>query len=204
MKTNEIYVSNQGAGRDEALNETEKYADYQGLDRKERMHIRILAEEMLGMVETIAGNFYAYYWIEDDSDGYQLHLEAKVEMSTAKKDALIDASTSKQNSSAKGIMGKLRDVFQYFRMGYIEAMSDPVYMNNFDKMGYGLISFDLRSGANVWSLSQYQTTVKENDSELEDWDELEKSIIANLADDVTVGIKGNNVEMIITKKRKKC
>ena len=200
MKTNEIYVSNQGVGREEALNETEKYADYQGLDRKARMHIRILAEEMLGMVETIAGNFYAYYWIEGDSEGYQLHLEAKVEMNTAKRDALIDASTSKQNNSAKGVMGKLRDVFQYFRMGYKEAMNDPIYMNNFDNMGYGLVSFDVRARSNMWSLSQYQISVKENNDNLEDWDELEKSIIANIADDVTVGIKGDNVEMVITKR----
>ena len=43
MKTYETYVSHQGAGRKEAQNETEKYADYQGLDRKARMHMRILA-----------------------------------------------------------------------------------------------------------------------------------------------------------------
>ena len=199
MKTNEIYVSNQGAGREEALNETEKYADYQGLDRKERMHIRILAEEMLGMVETIAGNFYAYYWIEDDSDGYQLHLEAKVEMSTAKKDALIDASTSKQNSSARGVMGKLRDVFQNYWMGYKETLSDSA--NYYDYMKYGMIDPGVESSTAIWSLSQYQTVVRKDENDLENWDELEKSIIANLADDVTVGIKGNNVEMVITKKR---
>ena len=199
MKTNEIYVSNQGAGRDEALNETEKYADYQGLDRKERMHIRILAEEMLGMVETIAGNFYAYYWIEDNSDGYQLHLEAKVEMSTAKKDALIDASSSKQNSSAKGVMGKLRDIFQNYWMGYRESFNDSA--DYYDYMRYGMNDYGANSSAAIWSLSQYQTVVRNDEVNQEDWDELEKSIIANLADDVTVGINGNNVEMIITKKR---
>ena len=42
---------------------------------------------------------------------------------------------------------------------------------------------------------------RKTDDTIEEWDELEKSIIANLADDVTVGINGNNVEMIITKKR---
>ena len=31
------------------------------------------------------------------------------------------------------------------------------------------------------------------------WDELEKSIIANLADDVRVSVSGNNVELIIEK-----
>lgn len=198
MKTNEIYVSNQGAGREEALNETEKYADYQGLDRKARMHIRILAEEMLGMVEAIAGNFYAYYWIEDDSEGYQLHLEAKVEMNTTKKDALIDASSSKQNSSAKGVMGKLRDVFQNYWMGYKETLTDSP--NYYDYMRYGMIDPGVYGSTAIWSLSQYQTAVRKDEGEPEIWDELEKSIIANIADDVTVGIKGNNVEMVITKR----
>lgn len=45
MKTNEIYVTNQGAGREEVLNETEKFSDYQGLDRKAKIHIRILGKK---------------------------------------------------------------------------------------------------------------------------------------------------------------
>ena len=35
---------------------------------------------------------------------------------------------------------------------------------------------------------------------LDEWDELEKSIIANIADDVSVGINKDMVEMIITKR----
>ncbi len=201
MKTNEIYVSNQGAGREEALNETEKYADYQGLDHKAKMHIRILAEEMLGMVAAIAGNFYAYYWIEDDSEGYHLHLEARVEMNATKRDALIDASTSKRNSSARGVMGKLRDVFQNYWMGYKETIIYP--SNNYDYMSYGIIDPGIYSSPAIWSLSQYQTVVRKDEGASETWDELEKSIIANIADDVTVGIKGDNVEMVITKRWKK-
>ena len=34
---------------------------------------------------------------------------------------------------------------------------------------------------------------------LEDWDELEKSVVAKVADDVKVSIRGNTVEMIIIK-----
>ena len=151
---------------------------------------------MLGMVEAIAGNFCAYYWIGDDSDGYQLHLEAKIEMNSIKRDALIDASSSKQNSSAKGIMGKLRDVFQNYWMGYKEMLSGSSDYNNY--MKYGMIDPGVNSSTSVWSLSRYQTFVRKDESDLENWDELEKSIIANIADDVTVGIMDNNVEMIIT------
>ena len=200
MKTNEIYVSNQGTGREDALSEAEKYADYQTLGHREKMHIRILTEELLGMVEAIAGNFYAYYWIEDDSEGYHLHLEAKANMDTKKKDALIDASTSKQNNSARGVMGKLRDVFQNYWMGYKETIVDSA--SYYDYMRYGMIEPGFNNSLDFWSLSQYRTVVRKDDSNQEEWDELEKSIVANLADDVTVGIRGNNVELVITKKWK--
>ena len=51
-----------------------------------------------------------------------------------------------------------------------------------------------------WTLSRYKDAQRDNE---EPWDELEKSIIANLADDVTVAVKGNNVEIVITKDFKK-
>ena len=51
--------------------------------------------------------------------------------------------------------------------------------------------------SNAWSLSNYRSGTKE---ETKEWDELEKSIIAKLADDVIVGIIGEKVEIVIKKK----
>jgi hypothetical protein len=45
-------------------------------------------------------------------------------------------------------------------------------------------------------LSKYRDVERNN---AEPWDELEKSIIANLADDVIVSVKGHNVEIVIMK-----
>ena len=50
----------------------------------------------------------------------------------------------------------------------------------------------------VWSLNKYKVSVQE--SEKEAWDELEKSIIANLADDVIVGVKGKQASIVVVKK----
>ena len=47
-----------------------------------------------------------------------------------------------------------------------------------------------------WTLNRYKDAERNN---AEPWDELEKSIIANLADDVIVAVKGNNVEISIIK-----
>ena len=48
----------------------------------------------------------------------------------------------------------------------------------------------------TWTLSRYKDSQKNSE---EPWDELEKSIIANLADDVIVSVKGNKVEIVIVK-----
>ena len=59
------------------------------------------------------------------------------------------------------------------------------------------------AGASVdWSMVDYRNHVKKengNNESTEAWDELEKSIIANIADDVKVKILGNKVEIIVFK-----
>ena len=68
---------------------------------------------------------------------------------------------------------------------------------------YGINSDSMAGSSGVWTLTQYRTAVvneNENNEYSQEWDELERSIIANLADDVSVGIKGDKVEIIITKK----
>jgi hypothetical protein len=59
------------------------------------------------------------------------------------------------------------------------------------------------ASAVVWSMALYkedvQNHISENEKASEAWDELEKSIVANIADDVKVKIIGNDVEMIIIK-----
>ena len=51
----------------------------------------------------------------------------------------------------------------------------------------------------LWSLEQYRGTVKKEEKS-EAWDELEKSVIASVADDVIVGVKGKLANITIVKK----
>ena len=50
----------------------------------------------------------------------------------------------------------------------------------------------------MWSLRKFEDESKK-DTENETWDELEKSIVANIADDVSVKIVGTSVEIIVSK-----
>ncbi len=49
-----------------------------------------------------------------------------------------------------------------------------------------------------WSMEKYKSELKKKNDE-DSWDELEKSIVANIADDVSVNIVGSDVEIIVTK-----
>ena len=52
-----------------------------------------------------------------------------------------------------------------------------------------------------WSMQKYKSEIDAvRSEESEAWDELEKSIIANIADEVSVGVTKNSVELIVQKK----
>ena len=57
----------------------------------------------------------------------------------------------------------------------------------------------------IWSMEDYKDQLRQyaeqNQNEAKDaWDELEKSVVAHVADDVKVFIRGRTVEMTIVKK----
>ena len=96
-------------------------------------------------------------------------------------------SSDKKNAAAKGIMGKIRDVVE--NLLYPE---NSMYSASF-------ISYQLETAVllnDQWTLNRYKDAERNN---AEPWDELEKSIIAHLADDVLVSVKGNNVVIEIVK-----
>ena len=55
----------------------------------------------------------------------------------------------------------------------------------------------------IWSLEEYRQNLepvrKQDQEAARAWDELEKSVVAKLADDVRVGIRGSKVTMVIHK-----
>ena len=51
----------------------------------------------------------------------------------------------------------------------------------------------------LWTLARYRNSVNK-DEHVEDWDELEKSVIASVADGVIVGVKGKQADIVIVKK----
>ena len=100
MKTDVITLSNTGSGIQEALAQTEKAAAFRGLTPKQSLRLRLLAEEMLGMLRTIIGETKSEYWVEADGNAFQLHLATKARLYSEMREELLKASTSGSGTGA--------------------------------------------------------------------------------------------------------
>lgn len=199
MKSDIIHVNSDGTGIKEALSEAEAVAGYKKLSHKDALHLRLLTEEMMGMLEAITGVLDAEFWIEDKADMFKLHLRAETLMNTTMRSKLLSASTSGTNAAARGFMGKIREMF--------ERALEPVdndfagyYSSGWSSTGAGSFTPEMAAVSGIWSFNKYKESLKKEGASEETWDELEKSIVAKLADEVKIGIKGGTVDMTIYKK----
>ncbi len=197
MKTDVITVSSKGSRMEKALEQTEKVAAYKELPRKNALHLRLLTEEMMGMMRSITGETEGQFWIEDENGEYRLHLVVNTRMNSGKRDQLLSAATSGKNESARGLMGRLRDFFD--RGADDAAFTSPLMLPEMFE-GSSTPTLDWE-----WSMTRYEEELnvrlqRDDETAREAWDELEKSVVARVADDVKVSIRGGVVEMIISKK----
>ena len=189
MQTNIVKITRNNANLSKILDEAQKTAVYAELDVKQTFKVTLIAEELVGMLNELSENFEGTFYIEANNRSFkfvtQISLNENMDKQTKRK--FIDISSEKKNASAKGIMGKIRDVVE--NMLYPE---NALYSSNF-------VAYQLETAVlldDTWTLNRYKDSQRENE---EAWDELEKSIIANLADDVIVSVKGTNVEIVIMK-----
>ena len=202
MKSDVIHVTNEGAGFDEALAQAEAVGRFRALDRRGSLHLRLLTEEMMGMMRAMTGEREADFWIEDDGAAgtVNLHLAVQTPMNAEMRKKLLSASTSGENSAATGVTGKLRDLFEQFIEPESARLPDDLVTGMdlaYSGGDFGTLSV---AAAGIWSMSRYKAAVKEGRAPIEDWDELEKSVVAKLADEVKIAIAGQDVEMVISKK----
>ena len=177
------------------LDETEKCASYNGLGKKEAGRLRLLSEELIGMLPELLSFASGEFWIEAEGKSFELHtrLAPTEAMTSDRREELLKISTSGKNAAAKGIMGKIKIAVELMMLDYAAAgLALPADVTGFYSMGF------MDSGQfSLWSLRNFRQKAEEKKGD--DWDELEKSIVANIADDVTVGITGTSVEIVVKK-----
>ena len=195
MRSNICKIENGTRDLDAILQESERVAEYNGLSHKETLQLRLLCEEIDGMLPNIIDDFDGELWIDFEDGVCKVNVSVKIpEFNTEKKEALIGIANNKKNSAAVGIVGKIRDAIENFFLD--EEGKDAWASGSF---GFGVGCSEGVDHSYLWRLEEYRKSVKKEE-QTEAWDELEKSVIASVADDVIVGVKGKCAEVVIIKK----
>ena len=196
MKSDVIHVTNDGAGVKEARKQAERVSAFLGLGKKDALHLALLTEEIMGMMLALTGQTEADFWIESEGNVASLHLKAATAMNAEMRKNLLAASSTGKNVAVKGFMGKLKDIYQRL----VEPADDNTLPTVAFAQGSSAEANAFASlGMCLWSLKQYKATINAGVGVNKEWDELEKSVVSKLADEVQIGIIDEMVEMIIFK-----
>ncbi|GEM_PF-344710 len=197
MKSERLWITSTVRREPDAGELAEEFAGKIGIEGSEQMRMQLLVEETLGMAQSLLKHFEGEIWLEKTEDGYRVVLEADVREQ--------EESAVPLKEAPRGFMEKIAEMLN---CSYVfEGVTDlpehlmdtlPEYIRS------GMVR---RENATVWTgdwtLSAYRKALEEKHGEGADdldLDELEKSIVASIADDVTVGIHGNRIRLAILRK----
>ena len=195
MKSNICRIENGTRDLAAILKESERVAEYNGFTHKQSLQLRLLCEEIDGMLPNLVGDFEGDFWIEYDAGVCKVNVSVRIpEITIEKKEELIAVAKNKKNAAAVGIVGKIRNAIENFFLNEAELSTLDVSTEAFSMAGY----CEGVDYTYMWRLEQYRGTVTE--AQTAEWDELEKSVIACVADDVIVGVRGKQADIIVVKK----
>ncbi len=202
MNTDVIEIRGDLSGSGAALETAERFIGYNNIKGRDAVHIRLLTEEALSLINGVMDDFKARLCIESEkTDGgllCRIMLTADRGVDERQESRIKSVSTSGRNESARGVLGKLRELVRRStqRSGYADANTDSW-------IGMGMhsneISYVSEYYEGYWSLDSYRRQIESASEKSEEWDELERSIIANLADDVKVYFRSGSTEIVIEK-----
>ena len=199
MKSNVCKIEKGTQDLEAILRESEKFAAYNELSHKQSLQLRLLCEEIDGLLPNVVEDFEGDIWFESEDGVCKVCISIELEKITAdKRDNLLELSSKKGNAAAVGITGKIRSVAETLILTFInkESLNDFAMSANAYHLSNGYS--ECVDHSYLWSLYQYRNNLEQKHTEA--WDELEKSVIASVADDVIVGVKGNKAEIVIVKK----
>ena len=193
VKTDKLWINGNIYRNEEADDLIESFSKSVSIAGKDYQHLRLLTEETMGMAHQLLKNFEGELWIEGTPSGYDIILEAAV---GENRNQTVDPADTKA-----GFMPKIAELLN---CSYIfesrEEVPEALAAALPDYLSYGF-SCSEDSGkawAGKWSLSAYRQNLKSQPGTEPVLDELEKSIVAQLADEVTVGISGRRVRLVIS------
>lgn len=198
MKSNVCKIENGTKDLAAILAESEKVAVYNELTHKQALQLRLICEEIDGMLPNIIDRFNGEFWIEFEDGVCKVNVSLRFHEFTAeKKEGLVGIAKNKRNAATVGIVGKIRSSLEDIFLNEDVALGSDMMSESF--YYYSPDIHDRMDYSYQWSLERYRVAVT-NKEKTEEWDELEKSVIASVADDVIVGVKGKRADIVVMKK----
>ena len=121
----------------------------------------------------MTGEIQASYWAEGEDKAFCLHVTTKTTMDKEKRNNLISSSSSEKNEITNTFLGRLRDTIEQ------AIVAD------------GVCHYD-NPEADFTEYMNYHPADPE-------WDKYGESILKQLADNITIAIRGGLVEMTVSK-----
>ena len=197
MRSNVCKIENGTKDLAVILRESEKVAVYNELTHKQTLQLRLICEEVDGMLPNIVDSFNGDFWIDFENGVCKVNVSIRLsDFNSGKKEKLVGIARNKKNAAAVGIVGKIRSAVENIFFDEDAMLGFEMSAENYY---FATEYHDYTDYSYLWSLEQYRSTVKKEER-AEAWDELEKSVIASVADDVIVGVKGKQANIIIVKK----
>ena len=195
MRSNVCKIENGIKDLDAILRESEKVAQYNGLNHKQTLQLRLLCEDIDGMLPKIIGDFDGCFWIDYEDGVCKVNMSIQfANFTSSKKKELLSLAKNKKNASVKGIAAKIGAAIEEFFLDE-ENINAMCMLSEYD----GVTAGSSMESPYYWSLEKYRATANRA-QQAGDWDELEKSVIASIADDIIVGVRGLQADITIIKK----
>ncbi len=196
MVTDKFKVDSEGNGWEEAMNEAEHCGDYCGIAKNDTLRLRLLTEELLGLMKSTVGKFSGNYWIEKTNDNtFKIHLNSDVFVNMEQRDELLSAAKT-SSKEKKSIFSMIKGVWKDYLDAQSVIMSDPNAQMQVNIMGMDVTASGLPLYS--WSLNNYIDNMPEE--EKAEKDELEKFILKSIADDLLVSVRKDFAELTAVKK----
>lgn len=172
-----------------ALNEVDGFSRYQGLGAKQSEHLRLIGEELLGMVGGLLDVSEGRFWIEKDGDEYTVNLAAKSILGSRAK-SILD-STSK-NTEYKGVSGVVRKAIDSMSQMFKDSGASYNFSEQIDAALAG--TEVLSDEALSWSLNSYSESIA-RDEKADSWDELEIPVLKKFSKDIIISYRNDRVDI---------
>ena len=206
-QSRKIAVGKGAALTAEAMDAAEAFVKTLELDDKTALRMRLLTEEVLEMLRGMLDGFSGLFWLETDGRECRICIDGAADVDLAAERSLLSVSRDGKNVSVRGFTAKLSRFVRHHKE-YMARLNALMNLSSAlcpeDYLYIGAMHPDYEMQDVTWSMNDYRKFLFDDESASEqlaaDRDELEKSILGNLADDVQVGVKEDRVRITVIKK----